>query len=120
MGIDIDGHHLLSALLVGLSKRFELKSAEMQNNRNLTVREALEDLQAADDRFALKRAKSTRNCAKTAATDGLVFVVATPARKGRTHPRAKMSPEERTERFKNHTCYKFQEKSHRKRDFRNK
>jgi len=119
MGIDIDGHHLLSALLAGLSKRFELKSAEMQNNRNLTVREALEDLQAADNRFALERAKSTRNGAKTAATDGVVLVVAAPARKGRTHPRAKMSPEERTERFQNHTCYKFQEKSNLKPDFRN-
>jgi len=120
MGIDIDDHHLLSALLAGLSTRFELTSAVMQNNRNLTLREALEDLQAADDRFALERAKSKRKGGKPATTDGVVLVAAAPARKGRTHTRAKMSQEERTERFKNHTCYKCQEKGHLKRDCRNK
>jgi len=121
ISIDIDDQHLLSALLAGLSPRFELTSAVMQNNRNLTLREALEDLQAADDRFALERAKNKPGKgAKAADTDGVVLVAAAPARKGRTHSRAKMSPEERTECFKNHTCYNCQEKGHLKRDCRNK
>jgi len=92
----------------------------MQSNRNPTLREALEDLQAADDRVPLDWAKSKRKGAKAAATDGVVLVEAASARTGRTHTRAKMSPEERTEQFKNHTCYKSQEKRLLKRDCRNK
>jgi len=110
VGIEIDDQHLLSALLEGLSSRFELNSAVMQNNRNLTLREAVEGLQAADDRFALERSRNKRGKgAKAADTDGVVLDAAVPARKRRTHSWAKMSPEERTERLKNHTCHNCNE-----------
>jgi len=120
MGIEIDDHHLLSALLAGLTPRFELTAEVMQNNRHLTLREALEDLQAASDRFALERAKGKRKSSKAAASDGVALAAATPAEKAPTRTRVKMSAEERADRFKNHTCYKCQEKGHLKRDCRNK
>jgi len=120
MGIEIDDHHLLSALLAGLTSRFELTSAVMQNNRNLKLREALEDLQAADDRFALERAKRKRKSGKAAVPDGVALAAPTPASKAPARTRAKLSTEERMERYKDHTCYKCKEKGHLKRFCPNK
>jgi len=54
MGIEIDYHHLLSVLLLGLTPRFELTAEIMRNYRHLKLREALEELQAVSYCFALE------------------------------------------------------------------
>jgi len=79
MGIEIDDHHLLSVLLLGRTPRFELTAEVMQKNRHLTLLEALEDLQAASDCFALKRAKGKRKSSEAKESEGVALAAGMPA-----------------------------------------
>jgi len=102
-GIEIDDHHLLSVLLLGRTPRFELTAEVMQNNRHLTLLEALEHRQTASDGFALKRAKGKRNSSEAKESEGVALAAGTPAAQTTSRTRVEMSAEERKDRFKIHT-----------------
>jgi len=116
MGIDIDEMQLLSALLAGLQPKYGFTSALLQNNRTVTIREASEDLRAADDRMGLEKAKTKRR------DKGCREAIALTAA-DKEDPLARLCKQGETsksDRFKDYTCYKCQQEGHIKRHCKSK